>query len=191
MAIFVPGLRDKHNRPKNNGKREVVAHLSLTAMVDMFTVLVVFLLQNYNTQAIQIQQKVELPEAQAIKKLQPANVVVIGDREILVNDKKVEILSSVQDQEAWLVESLYANLQILFSEGEQSLEEDFRRRLQQTVTDEALFEEEMAAKKKDLRRITVQAGKKLDFLTVKKILYTVTEAGASEVNFAVERSEDK
>ena len=50
----------------------------------------------------------------------------------------------------------------------------------------------MAAKKKDLRRITVQAGKKLDFLTVKKILYTVTEAGASEVNFAVvERSEDK
>ena len=93
MAIFVPGLRDKHNRPKNNGKREVVAHLSLTAMVDMFTVLVVFLLQNYNTQAIQIQQKVELPEAQAIKKLQPANVVVIGDREILVNDKKVEILS--------------------------------------------------------------------------------------------------
>ena len=34
---------------KRKGKRDVTALLSLTAMVDMFTVLVIFLLQNYNT----------------------------------------------------------------------------------------------------------------------------------------------
>jgi biopolymer transport protein ExbD len=35
------------------------------------------------------------------------------------------------------------------------------------------------------RRVTVQADKKIDFLTIKKIMYTVTEAGAEEINFAV------
>lgn len=33
--------------------------------------------------------------------------------------------------------------------------------------------------------VTVQADKGVDFGTVKKVMYTVTEAGASEINFAV------
>ena len=38
---------------------------------------------------------------------------------------------------------------------------------------------------KDFRQVTLQADKDTDFLTVKKIMYTLTEAGASEINFAV------
>ncbi len=51
MAIKRPGQRFRyHNILKRRGsKRAVTAILSLTAMVDMFTVLVIFLLQNYNT----------------------------------------------------------------------------------------------------------------------------------------------
>jgi biopolymer transport protein ExbD len=39
------------------------------------------------------------------------------------------------------------------------------------------------------KKITVQADKEIDFLTVKKILYTLTEAGAGEINFAVMKRE--
>ena len=35
------------------------------------------------------------------------------------------------------------------------------------------------------KKITVQAHKEIDFLTIKKILFTLTEAGAGEINFAV------
>ena len=44
MAIYVPGKRDRRG-VRAGAKRNVVAVLQLTAMVDMFTVLVVFLLQ--------------------------------------------------------------------------------------------------------------------------------------------------
>ncbi|MEK7356260.1 MAG: adventurous gliding motility protein S, partial [Bdellovibrionota bacterium] len=61
MAIYAPGRRDRHNRPERSTSRSVMAHLSLTAMVDMFTVLAVFLLQNYQTtgEVIDITDNVE------------------------------------------------------------------------------------------------------------------------------------
>ena len=50
MAIHRPGERFRYHNilSKRKGKRGVTAVLSLTAMVDMFTVLAIFLLQNYN-----------------------------------------------------------------------------------------------------------------------------------------------
>src|SRR3712207_7799312 len=38
-ALPISGKRDRHNRRTSGGKRSAVAMLSLTAMVDMFTVL--------------------------------------------------------------------------------------------------------------------------------------------------------
>jgi biopolymer transport protein ExbD len=35
------------------------------------------------------------------------------------------------------------------------------------------------------KKVTVQADRGIDFKIIKKILYTVTEAGAGEINFAV------
>ena len=39
--------------------------------------------------------------------------------------------------------------------------------------------------------MTVQADKAMDAGTVKKVMYTLTEAGASEINFAVLRDDGK
>ena len=82
MPIHPPGERYRysHHLKKKKTKREVAAVLQLTAMVDMFTVLVVFLLQNYNVtgQVLYIPKEVVLPKAQQIKELQPAVVVTIS-----------------------------------------------------------------------------------------------------------------
>ena len=43
----------------------------------------------------------------------------------------------------------------------------------------------------DYRRITVQADKSVDFLTIKKVMFTLYEAGAAEINFAVMKDERK
>jgi biopolymer transport protein ExbD len=40
-------------------------------------------------------------------------------------------------------------------------------------------------------KITIQADKSVDFLTVKKVMYTVTEAGIAEINFAVIKLPDE
>ena len=36
-------------------------------------------------------------------------------------------------------------------------------------------------------KVTIEADKGVDILTVKKVMYTVTEAGAGEINFAVSK----
>ena len=47
------------------------------------------------------------------------------------------------------------------------------------------------AKTEDFKRVTVQADKVVDSGTVKKVMYTLTEAGASEINFAVLRDDTR
>ena len=40
-------------------------------------------------------------------------------------------------------------------------------------------------------RVTLQVDKEVDFLSVKKVLYTLTEAGVQKVNFAVVKVKSK
>ena len=93
MAIYAPGRRDRHNRTIRSRSRTVVAMLSLTAMVDMFTVVAVFLLQNYKTtgEVIQLDDAVALPKAHAVKELRPATVVIVSKEKITMD--KIDVAS--------------------------------------------------------------------------------------------------
>jgi biopolymer transport protein ExbD len=78
----------------------VTVVLSLTAMVDMFTVLVIFLLQSYNTtgRVIYLPKDVSLPKAQTIKPLSPSVVVTISEKEILVDKFVVATYADIKAQ---------------------------------------------------------------------------------------------
>lgn len=186
MPIHVPGRRDRHNKLKGSGKRSVVAILSLTAMVDMFTVLVVFLLQNYATtgQVIEIPEGVDLPTAAQVKELKPTGVVIIGKNDVKVNNTTVIDLDSVKAQQDWMVEPLRAEVEKLIAAGEKNklaLTSQLRDAVDRIKNGDKVANPETD----EFRRMTIQADKKLDFLTLKKIMYTVTEAGVFEINFAV------
>jgi biopolymer transport protein ExbD len=190
MPIFVPGRRDRHNRPLRSGKRGVVAQLSLTAMVDMFTVLVVFLLQNYNTtgEVIDIDDQVKLPQAHAVKELRPAYVVVVSKESIMLDKQVVASFVQVKEQQDWRIEALFQRIQQKFKEGDEK-RNALGNRIQQAV-DQTKPPENRTAPEDD-KRVTVQADKSIDFLTVKKVMATLTQAGASEINFAVIKEEGK
>ena len=188
MAIHVPGLRDRKNL-KPQPKRTAVANLSLTAMVDMFTVLTIFLLQNYKEtgEVIQMRKDLELPKASQIRELKPANVVIVSQDMILVNENPAIPLGNVTQQEQWLILPLYSLLQQTIKADQLEFERNLRNRLQNTVAQlQARPKEE-----KNFARVTLQADKDTDFLTIKKVMYTLTEAGASEIHFAVITDENK
>src|SRR5262245_45505124 len=105
MAIRVPGHRSSH---KNASKRDAVAVLNITAMVDMFTVMTVFLLQNYATtnQVLPLDESVDLPSAQEVKELKPSMVVAVSADGVLLNNKKVAEFRTVKEQQDWLVKPL-------------------------------------------------------------------------------------
>ena len=189
MAIYVPGKRDRHNRPMRNNKRSVVAILSLTAMVDMFTVLVVFLLQNYQTtgEVLDIHEKVVLPKAMAVKELRPAHVVIVTKDQILLDKVPVANFKDVAAQDDWTITALDTQLKQRFAEAEQAGAVVGLSQIKKAV--DQTKPPELQDKPEDRRRVTVQADKNIDFLTIKKVMYTLTEAGATEINFAVMKEE--
>lgn len=191
MAIYVPGKRSRRNRPMSSTKRTVMVALSLTAMVDMFTVLTIFLLQNFKVDAIKLKQNVPLPEASAVKKLQPAHVVVVTQDKIFLDETPVADFIVVKEQQDWVIAALKEGLEKKILEAKEKHAATLKETLKNSVlsqnkklTPEEIAEEE-AERKKDYGRVTVQADKEIDFLTVKKVLYTATEAGATLINFAV------
>lgn len=184
MPIYVPGKRDQKRKMLTKNRRSVVATLSLTAMVDMFTVLVVFLLQNYKTtgQVITLNEDVELPQASETKELKPSSVVTVSSKSVLLENKEIIDFNIVKEQKSWMIDSLYTVVREHFDKKEQEERQRLRNAINNVVKDvrnERDFEPE------DFRKITLQADKEIDFLTIKKVMYTLTEAGATEVNFAV------
>lgn len=192
MPIHRPGERHRYHNilSRRKGKRGLTAILSLTAMVDMFTVLAIFLLQNYNVKDVLVYtpKEVTLPKAQSIKELKPAFVVTISNKEILLDKTAVASFAEVQTQREWLIKSLYDQLQQGLIKSKQDYESKLQSQLKTAV--------ENARGEKDedpfaWKKITIQSDKDIDFLTVKKVMYTVTEAGAGEINFAVIKKTDK
>ena len=183
MPIHVPGLRSRRGGAVG-GRRSAVVALNMTAMVDMFTVLCVFLLQNYATtnQVLPMPEKVDLPAAAEVKELKPSNVVIVAQDGILLNNIKVADFNEVKEQEDWFIKVLAQELEKVIQAGEQrkqTLGSQLRTAVQEAKKEAAPAEVD------EFRKVTVQSDKNIDFLTVKKIMYTVTEAGMREINFAV------
>lgn len=195
MAIFTPGRRDRRGRLATSGKRDVMVVLSLTAMVDMFTVLTIFLLQNFKVDAIKLKQNVPLPQANAVKKLKPSNVVVVTQDKIFIDEKPVADFIVVKEQSEWVIEALKEGLAAKLKENKEKAESTLKEQIKSTLTanNKKMTPEEIAEEEKERARewgrVTVQADKEIDFLTIKKVLYTATEAGATMINFAVSQKD--
>lgn len=196
MAIYAPGKRSRRGKA-SGAKKSLVVILSLTAMVDMFTVLAVFLLQNYRVEEIQLKKSVPLPEATAVKKLRPAHVVVVTTDEIFLDETPVARFETVKEQEHWLIIPLQEGLQKAIADKKLEMESGLKNALKAAVGDKSMDQmteeekEEERAKRYAWGRVTMQADKDIDFLTIKKVMYTITEAGASLINFAVSPIEKK
>ncbi len=199
MAIYAPGKKFRNHRllSRKKGKREVTALLSLTAMVDMFTVLVIFLLQNYNTEGliVNIPKDLVLPRAEVIKELKPSIIITVSSSGVVLDDFPVASFEEVQNQKDWMIQPLYIEAQKALEKAKLKAEVAAQSAVVTNMR-QALKTQEPAPTGKDpaglelWKKVTVQAHKDIDFLTIKKILFTLTEAGAGEINFAVLQKPD-
>ncbi len=198
MPIYAPGEKFRNHRllSRKKGKREVTALLSLTAMVDMFTVLVIFLLQNYNTEGliVNIPKDLVLPRAEVIKELKPSIIVTVSSSGVVLDDFPVATFEVVQSQKEWMVQPLYIEAQTALEKAKlkaEATQSEVVKNVKQALkTQESAINKPVANPAdsgglEPWKKVTVQAHKEIDFLTIKKILFTLTEAGAGEINFAV------
>ncbi len=192
MAIFRPGQRHRNHNilKRRGGKRGVTAMLSLTAMVDMFTVLVIFLLQSYNStgEILYIPKEVVLPKANRVTDLRPAVVVTVSSKEILIDRTPVATFDEVKAQKDWTIPALRDQVRTLLEKAKAETDAKIRNKLK-NVVDKTLGNEEIDPNA--WRRVTLQADKAIDYLTLKKIMYSIYEAGGGPINFAVAKDVSK
>ncbi len=183
MAIYVPGKRSKHERLKV-AARSAVAVLSLTAMVDMFTVLVVFLLMNYQStgEVIPMKKNVNLPQASAVEELEPANIVVIDLEGVELNGKRFENFKEIEASKNWLLPKFKRAMERQIAKDKKEKKDSIAVKVQNAVKNA----KDLGVKNAyTVKKVTIQADKKINILSLKKVMYTITEAGGEEINFAV------
>lgn len=192
MAIYKPGQRHRyHNILKRRGnKRGVTVVLSLTAMVDMFTVLAIFLLQNYNTtgEILYMPKEVILPKANRVLDLKPSLVVTISAKEVLIDKTHVATFDEVKNSENWVIANLRDQVRTQLEKAKAEQEAKLQNKLTQVV-------EKTVGRENDepnsWKKVTIQADKSIDYLTLKKIMYSIYEAGGGPINFAVAKELNK
>ena len=195
MPIYAPGKRYRRSqRNLQQVKKDPVAPLSLTPMVDMFTVLVVFLLQNFVVTGtpMEIYKDVNLPSAAQTKPLKPTNVVTINLDKVLFNGEEVMSYDELKSSSSWFILDLNKTVKKAIQKGEQEQKKAINvlKKSLKTVVGSDKKEDEEEETLEHLR-LTVQADQDVDFLSIKKAMYTSMEAGILEVNFAVIQKGDK
>jgi biopolymer transport protein ExbD len=149
------------------GKKATYAELNLTSMVDMLTILVVFLLQTFSAsgELLTVSKNITLPEAINYRDLEQAPIIAISRDTVTLNgDPKADAQELTKaDTIDWKIPQLHDDLVIL--------KNNFK--LLHPNPDDW----------KGL--VIVQADKQVDFKVIKKVMYTCAVAGYSNVNFAV------
>lgn len=143
--------------------RTAYATLNLTAMVDMFTLLTIFLLANFSAtgEILFMSKDIELPKAEATAQLERAPVVSISARAISLEGQEVLATGDLTGPDASDTTELTGRLRELRDSQEAQHPGSFKG------------------------MVILQCDQDIQFTVVRKIMYAAAEAGYTDVNHAV------
>ena len=144
--------------------KRVMPKLPLTSLMDVFTILVFFLMVNQSSvETLQQPKQIKLPESTVDAKPRETVVILVGKEEVLVQGVPVARIADIQALGNVEIEPIGARL----SELSESVI---------GVSTQAVAES---------REVTVLADKSIPFSVLKKILATCTARGYTRVSLAV------
>ena len=172
MPIKKPGprlMRDiklkfaKKHVEKKAG-RTVNVSLNLTPMIDMFVVLVIFLIMTFSSsgEILFIQKDIELPKATQTEMLEQSPVIIIGAGNVVLEGRTVGSMEDIAEDENFEIADL--------SEMLNNLKKNYMQ---------------VHSNKEFPGKIIIQGDKSVEFRILKKVMFTCTSAGYTEINFAV------
>jgi biopolymer transport protein ExbD len=175
MPIVTPGKRPAKRLERSKvlggkvvrGKKSTNAELNVVPMVDMMTMLVIFLLQQFSStgEVLYMQKDIKLPDAQHGQMIEVAPVVAISADQIVVTGVKVaDVLDLDRDPG-------YLNIPAL----EERLRDEKKRW-------EFIHKSDPTSKWDGV--VNIQADKAVPFRIVKRVMYSCGVAGYFNVNFA-------
>jgi len=157
---------DKHH--KRNTRSSA---LNLVSLMDIFTILVFFLLVNSSdVETLPNAKDLQLPESIAEEKAKETVVILIGETDILVQGLAVTTVAKVQSQKG---NDIPALREALKSQNDRVLRREAR--------------DDIAG-----REVTIMGDKDIPYRVLKKVMATCTSADYGQISLAVlQKSSDK
>jgi biopolymer transport protein ExbD len=176
MPIVQPGKRPARRLAKSRllggkltrGHKSVNAELNVVPMVDIMTMLVIFLLQQFSAtgEVLYMQKDIKLPDAYHGQAIEVAPVVAISAEHVVVTGQKVADVRELEQDQLLHIQPLEERLR------DEKKRWDF---LHQNDPDRE------RAWKGD---VNIQADVKIPFRIVKRVMFSAAQAGYYNVNFA-------
>jgi len=157
---------DKHHARNNSS-----GTLNLVSLMDIFTILVFFLLVNSsNVETLPNVKNLQLPESIAEKKAKETVVILIGEEDLIVQGRAI---AKIADLLTYKGNDIPALRQALKSQNDRVL----RREAQDDIAG---------------REVTIMADKETPYRLLKKVMATCTESDYGRISLAVlQKSSDK
>ena len=156
---------------KHHARNTRSGTLNLVSMMDIFTILVFFLLVNSSeVETLPKSEDLQLPESIAEQKAEETVVILIGEVDILVQGEVVAKVADVQEQKG---NDIPALREALVSQNDRVL----RRAARDDIAG---------------REVTIMGDKEIPYKVLKKVMATCTEADYGQISLAVlQKSSEK
>ncbi len=175
MPIVQPGKRPAPRFAKSKvlglkirGRRITNVDLNVVPMVDMMTMLVIFLLQQFSAtgEILFMQKDIRLPDARHGQLIEVAPVIAVSGAQVVVSGQKVAEVAELDKDPGAVISPLVEKLREEKKRWEFIHQNDVNR-------DQAWKGE-----------VNIQADVKVPFRVVRRVLASAAEAGYGNINFA-------
>jgi len=151
-------------RAERKARNQQGLDMNLVALIDIFTILIFFLMSSTGIEVLSTAKAVKLPVSTAEKNPAQTIVVAVNDTDIVVDGRKVADVAQVNAQPGDEIPGLKAELDLLAS--------------RQVIT---------ADKENTSKAVTIMGDKHIPYSLLRKVMYTSARANFSEVKFAVQK----
>jgi biopolymer transport protein ExbD len=163
MAAMTAMEKRNHRRAKRGASMD----MNLVALIDVFTILIFFLLSNsVGVETLISPKAVNLPESTAEKDPKSTVLLVVSGDDIIIDGRRVAGVAEVVAQAGDVIPALQAELQVL---GQRKAV--------------------LAENKSDQQAVTIMADKQMPYSLLRKLMYTCARANFADVSFAVRKRE--
>ena len=150
------------------GRRSTNSDLNVVPMVDMMTMLVIFLLQQFSAtgEILYMQKDIKLPDARHGQQIEVAPVIAVSAAHVVVSGQKVAEVGDVEKDPSQIIAPVVEKLR------------DEKKRW------DFIHQNDRDREKNWKGEVNVQADVKVPFRVVRRIMASAAEAGYGTVNMA-------
>jgi biopolymer transport protein ExbD len=160
-------LTPLQKRAARHDRNKSMVDLNLVSLIDVFTILIFFLLSSATEVEILPSTKaVKLPESVAQKSPKETVVVVVSGTDILVQGRRVADVAQVLASEGDLIEPLKAELEL--QAGKQVVRAENQAKIATNG-----------------QAVTIMGDKEIPYRLLRKVMFTCARANYSDLSFAV------